>query len=285
MGEFENRFGGIGRLYGQSALAKLASSRMIIVGLGGVGTWVAEALARSGVSHLRLIDLDEICISNVNRQLPAMDGTIGRAKVDVMAERLRQINPAGHFEAVSEYFTQASADRLLCFSGLSGDRENGPTAIHPDCVIDAIDAVTNKCHLIAHCRARGIPCVSCGGAGGRRDPTQVRIADLHKVTHDRLLSEVRKRLRQQHGFPRDSSPMEVPAVYSLETPLYPHPDGTVGDRPMSPSEGVGGPRLNCNWGYGSATHVTGTFGFVAAARAIETVLGLVPASSQLPPIE
>ena len=276
MHDFDSRFGGIGRLYGQSALARLASARMVIVGLGGVGTWVAEALARSGVSHLRLIDLDEICISNINRQLPAMDGTIGRPKVDVMAERLRQINPTGHFEAVSEFLTQDSADRLLQFAAPMRDGENTPSAVHPDCVIDAIDSVTNKCYLIAHCRALGIPCVSCGAAGGRRDPTQVRMADLHQVTHDRLLSEVRKRLRQKHGFPRNSSPMGVHAVYSLETPLFPQPDGTVGDRPMPAGEEGGGPRLNCNWGYGSATHVTGTFGFAAAARAIETVLERCP---------
>ena len=160
MEDFENRFGGIGRLYGQSALTKLASSRMVVVGLGGVGTWAAEALARSGVSYLRLIDLDEICISNVNRQLPAMDGTIGRSKVDVMAERLRQINPAGLFEAVSEYFTQESADRLLRFPSLTGRSANSTGIDRPDCVIDAIDALTNKCHLIAQCRALGIPCVS-----------------------------------------------------------------------------------------------------------------------------
>ena len=276
MSDFESRFGGIARLYGQEALSKLRSSRVLIVGLGGVGTWAAEALARSGISHIRLVDLDEICISNVNRQLPALEGTVGLPKVTVMAERLALINPHGSFEAVQEFFTEESAARLLGVREESGKWVSDPTLPMPDCVIDAIDSVANKCRLIAWCRRIGVPCVSCGGAGGRRDPTRIQTADLQAVTHDPLLSDVRKHLRQHHGFPRSPEPMGVSCVFSTESRLHPQPDGTVADTPAPADSNDSSRRLNCNWGYGSATPVTGTFGFVAAARTVELLLRLEP---------
>jgi tRNA A37 threonylcarbamoyladenosine dehydratase len=279
MSDFESRFGGIARLYGREALAKLRASRVLVVGLGGVGTWAAEALARSGVSHLRLVDLDEICISNVNRQLPALEGTVGLSKVAVMAERLGLINPHGSFEGIQEFFTEESAAQLLGVREESGKWVPDSEGTTPDCVIDAIDSVANKCRLIAWCRRVGIPCVSAGGAGGRRDPTRIRVADLQAVTHDPLLSDVRKHLRQHHGFPRSPEPMGVSCIFSTESRVHPQPDGTVDGTPAAAASDEPSRRLNCNWGYGSATPVTGTFGFVAAARAVEILLGLPPATS------
>jgi tRNA A37 threonylcarbamoyladenosine dehydratase len=241
--------------------------------LGGVGSWAAEALARSGVSHLRLVDLDEICLSNVNRQLPALDGTIGRFKVEVIGERVQLINPDCTVEALPEFFTESTGERLLGLATTDGSNEIQPLLEKPDCVVDAIDSVSNKCRLLALCRQNNIPCISCGGAGGRRNPTLIRVVDLRDVTHDPLLREVRKRLRTSHGFPRGEHPLGIPCVYSTEQPVFPQPDGGVGcERPVDKA-GPAGPKLNCDWGYGSATQVTGAFGFAAAAAALDLILG------------
>src|SRR5208282_3108152 len=186
MSDFETRFGGIARLYGRSGLEKLRAARVCVVGVGGVGTWAAEALARSGVGALTLVDLDEVCASNINRQLHALTGTVGRAKVEVMAERIRAINPECRVTAEPKFFNEQSAAELL-----------GPRF---DFVLDAIDSVTNKVLLLAGCRQRNLPVVACGGAGGRRDGTRVRTADLDLVSHDRLLAEVRKKLRKEFHF-------------------------------------------------------------------------------------
>jgi tRNA A37 threonylcarbamoyladenosine dehydratase len=263
--DFEFRFGGIARLYGRAGLARLRAAHVMVVGVGGVGSWAVEALARSGVGALTLVDLDEICVSNVNRQLPALDGTIGRAKVEVLAERVRAINPECHVHPLLEFFTEDSAARLLESAGTSAS-EGSPARL--DFVVDAIDAVANKCRLIAECRTRSLPLIVCGGAGGRQDPTQIRITDLARATHDRLLSEVRKRLRGEHGFPRGDQLFGVACVCSIEPPVFPQADGTVraaADAPTEPNESR---RLNCDWGFGSAAHVTGAFGFAAAAHVV-----------------
>lgn len=261
MSDYAYRFGGIGRLYGASALPRLRAAHVAIVGLGGVGSWVAEALARTGIGTLTLIDLDEVCVSNVNRQIPALDGQIGRAKVDVMAERIRAIAPESRVHSHLEFYTEDSAERLL--------PSGGP---HPDVLIDAIDAVANKVRLIVHGRRLGIPLVICGGAGGRRDPTQVRISDLAHVTHDPLAREVRKRLRQEHGFPRGDQKFQLDCVWSSEVAVFPQKDGSVcpaGEAAKEPGESR---RLNCDWGFGSAAFVTGAFGFAAAARAVDWIV-------------
>jgi tRNA A37 threonylcarbamoyladenosine dehydratase len=256
----ELRFGGMARLYGRAGLKRLRAAHVLVVGVGGVGSWTVEALARSGVGTITMVDLDEICVSNVNRQLPALDGTIGRPKVEVLAERIRAINPACRIFARQEFFTEDSAERLLA-----------PTDPPVDFVVDAIDAVANKCRLIALCRARGLPVIVCGGAGGRRDPTQVRRADLALATHDRLLSEVRKRLRQEHGFPPAGKKFGVDCICSAEIPVFPQKDGSVCPAADAPAEPGESRRLNCDWGFGSATHVTGTFGFAAAAAVINAL--------------
>lgn len=260
MSDFEFRFGGIARLYGTAALARLRAAHVLIVGIGGVGSWVAEALARSGVGTLTLVDLDEVCVSNVNRQVPALDGQIGRTKVEVMAERIQAIAPESTVHRRTEFYTESAADRLLPAAGP-----------HPQVVIDAIDAVANKVRLIAHCHRLGIPVLICGGAGGRRDPTQVRISDLSVVTHDRLSSEVRKRLRKEHGFPRGERKFHLECVWSPESPVFPQKDGTVcaaGSADKPPGESG---LLNCDSGFGSAAFVTGAFGFAAAARTVALI--------------
>lgn len=245
--DYKDRFGGIARLYGSQTASRLPLARVAVVGIGGVGSWTAEALARSGIGHLTLVDLDDLCISNVNRQIHALSGTLGLSKVSVMAERLKAIQPSGSVTAIQEYFTAQTSDSILS-TGF-------------DCVVDAIDHTANKCLLIAECKRRGIPLVVCGGAGGRIDPTRIRNADLAHTVKDRLLAEVRSRLRRDHGFPRDSHPWNIPAVYTEEEPRLP---SIPCETPRE--DGEAGSRRNCNTGYGSATFVTGSLGFAAAAE-------------------
>ncbi|HEX7653822.1 MAG TPA: tRNA threonylcarbamoyladenosine dehydratase [Verrucomicrobiae bacterium] len=247
MSDYQDRFGGIGRLYGQAGLARLQQAQVAVIGIGGVGTWTAEALARSGVGRLTLVDLDEICVTNINRQLHALTETVGQAKVTVMADRIRAINPACEVRVEPRFFNEQTADELLA----------PPYAF----VVDAIDSVRQKTLLLARCRARQLPVIACGAAGGRRDGTQVRTADLARVTHDRLLAEVRKRLRKEYGFPADGSDLGIPCVYSAEAPVFAQTDGTVCALRPATEDGT---RLNCNSGLGSATFVTGAFGFAAA---------------------
>lgn len=252
--DWQARFGGIERLYAREGLRRLMAARVCVVGLGGVGSWAAEALARSGVGRLTLVDLDDVCVSNVNRQLHALDGAVGRPKVEVMAERIRAINPACEVQAMAEFFNESTAERVL-----------GPGH---DWVIDAIDQVGNKCRLIAACRQTQIRIITAGGAGGRRDPSKVQVADLARVTHDSLLRRTRKTLREDFGFPRDpKEPFGVPSVFSIEPPVFPDRDGGICGRPL-PGETV---RMGCDNGYGTATFVTGAFGFMAAAHVVSNI--------------
>jgi tRNA A37 threonylcarbamoyladenosine dehydratase len=256
MSDIETRFDGLARLYGRAGLARLQAAHVGVIGLGGVGTWAAEALARSGIGALTLVDLDEVCASNINRQLHALTDTVGRAKVEVMAERIRAINPECRVIAEQQFFTSQTAAALL--------------APRYDFVLDAIDSVTNKVLLLAGCRERNMPVVACGAAGGRRDGTKVRTADLAAATHDRLLGEVRKRLRKEFQFPADGSAMGVGCVFSVEPPVFAQPDGSVCASRAGAEEGT---RLNCNGGLGSATFVTGAFGFAAAGLVVQTIAG------------
>ncbi|MEY4690396.1 MAG: hypothetical protein RIT19_721 [Verrucomicrobiota bacterium] len=272
MSDFDFRFGGIARLYGTRALARFRSAHVMVVGIGGVGSWVVEALARSGVGRLSLVDLDEVCISNINRQLHALDSTVGRAKAEVMAERVGVISPEARVEARVEFFTPETASRLL------GLEAGAVEADRPDVVVDAIDSMANKVRLIALCHGAGIPLVVCGGAGGRRDPTAVRVSDLATVTHDRLLGEVRKRLRREHGFSRTAKRLRIECVHSAESPVFPDRGGDVC---ASRAADDGAPlRLNCDSGFGSATQVTGTFGFAAASRVLAR-LAAVPSGPSI----
>jgi len=254
--DYLDRFSGIARLYGTPALPKLRRSHIAVIGVGGVGSWSAEALARSGVGEITLIDLDEVCITNVNRQLPALDGAVGRFKVASLAERMRLINPELVVHESLAFFTENTSERLL--------------ATGYNAIIDAIDAVDEKALLIATCRDRGIPLVVAGGAGGKSNPAAVSSDDLAFATNDRLLRLVRKTLRHTYGFPHDEAkaPFGIRAVFSTENARFPWADGTVREDPEPGSH----LRLNCATGFGTATPVTGTFGFTAAAEAISLVL-------------
>ena len=254
MSDFETRFGGIARLYGESGLEKLRAAHVCVVGIGGVGTWAAEAFARSGIGAITLVDLDEVCVTNINRQVHALTETIGHAKAEVMAERIRAISPDCHVTVEQKFFNEQTAEQLL--------------APKYDFVLDAIDDTTNKVLLLVRCREKNLPVMACGGAGGRRELTSVRVGDLSQASHDRLLAEVRRKLRQEHGFPVGHLTMNIPCVYSVERTVYPQADGSVCEMRSAAEDGT---RLNCNGGLGSATFVTGAFGFAAAGFVVRKI--------------
>jgi tRNA A37 threonylcarbamoyladenosine dehydratase len=258
------RFSGIDRLYGSGALARLRACRIAVVGLGGVGSWAVEAFARSGVGAMVLIDADDLCVSNTNRQLPALLGQYGHGKAAAMAERCLAINPEIAVEPIPAFLTPSNQEELL------GDGF--------DLVLDACDSFRAKLEAIAWCRRRRQPILTVGSAGGRTDPTQVRVRDLSRTEHDAMLSLIRKKLRADFGFPRNADRyFGVPAVYSLENVRYPQPDGSVcGLRPRA--DGDAALRLDCGTGLGAATHVTGAFAFAAVGRALEMLLK-APASA------
>ena len=249
LNDYPARFGGVARLFGDDGLARLRRAHAAVIGLGGVGSWACEALARSGVGALTLVDMDEVGVTNVNRQLPALTKNLGRPKAEVLAERARGIQPEMTVHPMARCFTAATAEALL------GTRY--------DCLVDAIDSPSLKALLIASCRVRGIPVVTVGGAGGRRDPTRVCVADLAHTSHDPLLAGVRRLLRREHGFPRGDAPFGVECVFSSEPLSYP-PD---------PAPASAGQRR-----FGTACFVTGTCGFVAAARVVAriVILGVSP---------
>ena len=253
MKQHEARFGGITRLFGKDGAERLRNAHICVVGIGGVGSWAVEALARSGVGQITLVDLDDVCISNTNRQLHALTGTFGKPKVEVMAERVRAINPDCQVHARQEFFLKSNAQEIL--------------ATKFDYVLDAIDSVSMKCFLIALCREKKIPVITAGAAGGRRDPTAIEISDLVFCSHDRLLSQVRKLLRTRHGFPRGEKKFHVECVFSREPLVFAQKDGSV-CRAKGEMTDL---RIDCNTGYGTASFVTGAFGFAAASRIVQRI--------------
>jgi tRNA A37 threonylcarbamoyladenosine dehydratase len=243
------RFGGITRLYGADALTRLAASHVCVVGIGGVGSWAVEALARSGVGRLTLIDLDHVAESNLNRQVHALEGTLGQAKVLAMRERIAAINPACQVATIEEFVTAENAASLLPAGSV---------------VLDAIDQLGPKAALIAHCRSLRVPVVTTGGAGGRTDPARLRVDDLAFTSHDPLAAKLRASLRRDHGFPREAKqPFGVPCVFSSE-PVR---------RPLAAcdTDEAGLHGLSCA-GYGSSVCVTAAFGFAAASRILGQLL-------------
>jgi len=246
--DYINRFGGVGRLYGKAALEKFCATHVMIVGLGGVGSWTVEALARSGIGKLTLVDLDDICVTNTNRQLPAHQGKYGQMKAEALAERVKSINPDCDVQILLAFYSQRNSDEILDHS--------------PDIVVDAIDTVRAKSHLLAECRKRGIPVCSCGGAGGRMDATQVTVSDLSKAHGDRLISSVRNELRKKYGYPtgagKKPKKFGIPTVFSSEEMTTPQACMMGGEELDMPKN------LNCATGYGATTHVTATFGLVLA---------------------
>ena len=256
MSDYETRFGGIARLYGAEQSKWLQSGHFCVVGIGGVGTWVAEALARSGVGEITLIDLDDICTTNTNRQIHATKETVGQPKVEVMASRILAINPECKVNMIEDFVT---VDNLY---EMFGDRHQP----RYDFVIDAIDSIAAKTALIAHCKRNKIPFVVTGGAGGQTDPSQILYGDLAKTTHDPLLSKVRNQLRREHNYSKNPKrKFGIDCVYSTEQLQYPQADGSVCPAKVSAE---GSMRLDCNMGFGAATMVTGTFGFFASSKAI-----------------
>ncbi|MCV6604075.1 MAG: tRNA cyclic N6-threonylcarbamoyladenosine(37) synthase TcdA [Porticoccaceae bacterium] len=250
------RFGGIARLYGMSSLQALHRGHFVVVGIGGVGSWAAEALARSGLGAITLIDMDDICITNSNRQVHTTADTIGEPKTAALAQRLRAINPDIAVHVVDDFAEPENLADII--------------PVDAQAVIDAIDASYAKAALIAHCRRQKQQVVTVGSAGGRNDPSQVTVGDLHRSVKDSLLSRVRTRLRSKYQFPRDPKRnMRVQAVFSTEQMKYPTADGKVDQRKQQMSAGV---KLDCSGGFGSSTMVTATFGMVAAAKAVERYL-------------
>ncbi len=256
--DYLSRFGGVGRLYGTAALERLSRAHVCVIGVGGVGSWVVEALARTGIGALTLIDADDVCVTNVNRQLPAMTSTVGRPKVAVLAERARLIAPECRITEVADFYTQSNALELL--------------APPFDFVIDAVDRMNTKTHIIHSCRERGLPVLTCGAAGGRRDPSLVRAVDLGLAGQDELLRQTRRKLRREYGWENGvhtmASPMGVRCVFSPEKPVYPQSDGTCSAEP-EPGESL---RMDCASGFGAAVFVTGVFGFLAAAEVVRCII-------------
>lgn len=272
--DHSRRFGGLARLYGEPALLTLHHARVAVVGVGGVGSWAAEALGRSGVGQLTLFDLDHIAPSNTNRQVHTLVEAYGRAKVEAMRDRLLAINPRCTVDAVDDFVTPENVVELI-----SADL---------DAVIDCADGVRAKVALIAHCKGLRVPVVTCGAAGGKTDPTALRVDDLARTTQDPLLAKVRQRLRKDYGFPRDRK-FDVSAVYSSQPMRWPdaacdpvgglsEPTGGTNEVPMPQSNAGTGRRneapqgLSCA-GYGSIVTVTASMGFFAAARIITLLTG------------
>ncbi len=251
------RFGGIARLYGTDALIRFLSSHVAVIGIGGVGSWAAEALVRSGIGKITLFDLDEVCVSNTNRQVLATQSTVGQMKVDVMAKRLCDINPKLDLTVKHCFVTPANVAQLLT-----------PDF---DYVFDATDSVKAKTAIVAHCQREKIPLLVSGAAGGQIDPTRIALEDLSRTSQDALLAKVRNNLRRLHGFSRNPKrKFRVDCVYSTEQLRYPASDGGVC---LNKSAANAGPaRLDCASGFGAITHVTATFAMVGVSRILDKLL-------------
>lgn len=242
--DLERRFGGLARLYGPEGAARIRSAHVAIAGIGGVGSWAAEALARSGVGSLTLIDLDHVAESNINRQVHATSATLGQAKVQAMRERIAGIHPGCRVHCIEEFVTPENWPALL----------GGPV----DAVIDACDQVRAKAAIAATCVAQLVPLIAVGAAGGKRFAHKVEIDDLAIVTHDPLLAQLRYRLRKEFGAARGDKRIGVSCVFSREAVAPPDAACAV--------EGDGS--LNCH-GYGSVVSVTATFGLCAAGWVLD----------------
>ncbi len=254
--QYQQRFGGIDRLYGNGALEKLASAHFTVIGIGGVGTWASEALARSGVGAITLIDMDDICITNTNRQAHTLQQTVGQSKIAVMAQRLKDINPDIIVHEVEDFLDTENIAELITEK--------------MDFVIDAIDTANAKTALIAWCKRNKMPLITVGSAGGKRDPRMITSVDLSRTVNDPMLAKVRNQLRRLHNFTRNTKrKFGIEAVYSEEQMVYPQANGEVCQQKSDMADGV---KLDCSGGFGAATMITGSFGFTAASRAIEKFL-------------
>lgn len=251
--DYNARFAGIQRLYGQRLAQAMKQSKIMVIGLGGVGSWVVEALVRSGFEQLIIVDLDDICVSNTNRQVHTTLATVGQFKAEALAERAKQINPDVNIEVCNDFVTPANMADYFAKS--------------PDFIIDAIDGVKAKTALIAAAKQAKVALISIGGAGGKTDPTRIQVSDLSKTEQDPLTAKVRSKLRKEHHFPRNPKrKFGIDVVWSNEPLRYPSGDGEVCfEKPNTDAPR----RLDCATGFGAATMVTATFGFIAVSRVIE----------------
>lgn len=246
---YEQRFGGIGRLYAPEGLSKLRQAHVCVIGIGGVGSWAVEALARTGIGKITMIDMDDICVTNINRQIHAMTGTVAQLKTESMKERVERINPECVVEIIDDFISP----------------ENIPEYLNRgyDYVIDAIDSVKTKAALIAYCKRNKIKLITTGGAGGQTDPSQIQIADLSKTIQDPLASKVRSLLRKEYNFSQNPKrKFGVDCVFSTQPLIFPK---------MGESCEISA-TMNCANGFGAVTMVTATFGFFAVSRVVDKLL-------------
>ena len=257
MNSYERRFGGIERLYGCNNVAAIKQLHIAVVGVGGVGSWAAEALARTGIGTLTLIDMDEVCASNINRQSHALSDTIGQSKITVLGARLRAINPDLTVNLIDDFISAANLSEYL----------DGPC--RPDGVLDAIDSIAAKTALLAWCKRNKVRVVATGGAGGQVDPSQITVADVAKVVQDPLMAKVRARLRREFNF--TSNPKRkfgIDCVYSTEQLRYPTGDGRI----SYAKPGAQAAPMNCSTGFGACMMVTASFGLQAAATLLNRLV-------------
>jgi len=247
--DVDRRFGGVKRLYGKQALERFSNAHIVVIGIGGVGSWVVEALARNAIGKLTLIDMDVVAESNINRQLPALSSTIGQNKIDVMAKRINEINPACEVSLIDDFITTDNIAELI--------------PVNSSYVIDCIDSSRVKAALIAWCKRQKIKIITLGGAGGQIDPTLIKMSDLSRTEHDPLLSKTRKILRQNYGFSSNlKRRFAIPCVYSSEHLHYATSSGEVSQKK---SKSDTSNKLSCAGGLGSSVMVTASFGFIAVA--------------------
>jgi len=243
----ESRFSGIKRLYGKESFEKFKQSHLVIIGIGGVGSWVAESFARSGIGEISLIDLDDLCVTNINRQVHALNSTTGQLKVEAMKNRIKDISPHTKVNCYQNYLTEKNLNLL--------------TDLKPDFIVDACDDFTAKAHMMNFCRDKKLPFITMGGAGGKTDPTQINVTDLSISQNDRLLARIRKKLRQDFSFPRENEEaFGLWAVWSRERAVYPSELGCLTYNPPGMAK-----NQDCEDGFGSASFVTGAFAFCAVS--------------------
>lgn len=259
MSDFEEKFGSLARVYGDEVLQKIRNRHVCVVGIGGVGSWAAEALARSGIGRLTLVDGDNVSNSNMNRQIHTLASTVGKEKTHVMRGRINEINPDCVVDVIDQFVDDDNLRDIL-----ERQVEGKPY----DGVIDAIDSIKYKAAMIYCCKRNKIPIVTTGGAGGLTDPTRVDVKDLTRTWNDPLAATVRSRLRFKYGYTRNTKrSFGVPCVYSPEQQRYPDENGAPGYC----KPGVAGLTLDCNYGYGSSVMVTASFGFAAASKMLEII--------------
>ncbi|WP_347455995.1 tRNA threonylcarbamoyladenosine dehydratase [Acinetobacter thermotolerans] len=239
--EYDRRFAGVAKIYGEDNFHHYEQSHVMVIGIGGVGSWAVEALARTGIGELTLVDMDVVAASNINRQLPAMTTTLGHEKIEVMAERCRAINPRIKVNLIDDYLTPENVKEIL--------------AGQPDIILDCIDDVKAKLVLMLHCRFNKIPLIVSGGAGGKLDPLKIRVADLSKTEQDPMLAKLRAQLRSKGICKKPKEKFGITCVYSIDNPFS--------SVEVCPSAG-----LRCG-GYGSAVVVTSSFAMVAVSEVLK----------------